>query len=322
MAFNTADIIGILQDNVELRKSVLPISPNAAAKWADKLRLPRGGKTVIYTGFMYQLVPYISASVKYAEKFGDSKLAEYTGIARRINRVVNLTGLMALFSRVEEREYSGILQSVAKLLMLTRENFGYLYEDEIYAGALAHDLGSLDVFEAHASYVYRKLKGLGVKKLITVDPHTTNMLKTVYPKVVSGFDIEVKSYIEVLAENVNTLEPVKETGGRLVVHDSCVYARYEGVIDEPRALLRKAGYEVVEPENSGVFTFCCGGPVESLYPDKALSIAERRVKELVEYGDSVVTMCPICLANLRRVANEVEVLDIATYLERAFVEEG
>ena len=41
----------------------------------------------------------------------------------------------------------------------------------------------------------------GVEKIITVDPHTTHTLRTVFPEFVKGFDIEVKSYLEVLAES-------------------------------------------------------------------------------------------------------------------------
>jgi heterodisulfide reductase subunit A len=49
--------------NLRRRGSVFPISSAATTKWARGLGIPQGGKTVIYTGHMYQLVPYISASV-------------------------------------------------------------------------------------------------------------------------------------------------------------------------------------------------------------------------------------------------------------------
>jgi len=60
---------------------VLPLSTKVATKWTEGLDLPRGGETVLYTGMMYQLIPYIEGLVKAEMKFGDSWLAKYTGSA-------------------------------------------------------------------------------------------------------------------------------------------------------------------------------------------------------------------------------------------------
>jgi len=320
MPFPTVDIIGILKDNLELRKSVLPISPKAATRWAKGLDIPKNGETVIYTGFMYQLVPYINATVKYAEKYGDSSLAKFTKLGRTLNKIVNLTSFMSFFSKIEETEYNEILRAIAQLLKSADVEFGYMYEDELYTGALLYDLGVDDSFKKHAEIVYNTIKKSGIKKLITVDPHTTNMLRSVYPKIISNFDIEVISYLEVLVQRIENLRPVRDTHENVVIHDSCVYARYESVVDEPRKLLERAGYKVVEPENSGKYTFCCGGPVESVYPDKALDIGRKRIDELKKYGSNVATMCPICLANLSRAAEgEVKIQDISFFLKEAFL---
>jgi len=319
MAFPIEVSVGIMKDNLEKRHSVLPIPRKDAMRWTKGLDLPRGGETVLYTGCMYQLIPYISATVKYAEKYGDSALKKLAGLGRSINRVVNLTGFMGFFSRKEDEEYQEILKSIAKLLKKAGVEFGYLYEDDYYTGALLYDMGVDETFRSHAEFVSGILKKWGVKRLITVDPHTTNMLRSVYPEIFPDFDIEVRSYLEILFENIGNLQPIKELDVSVVIHDPCVYARYEGLVDEPRALLQKAGYRVVEPENSGKLTFCCGGPVESIFPEKALEIARKRVNELGEYGTNIVTMCPICLANLRRIANGLVIRDIALYLRDAFL---
>ena len=131
------------------------------------------------------------------------------------------------------------------------------------------------------------------------------------------YDIEVKSYLEVLASS--DLRPVRGVNRSVTVHDSCVYARYEGVIEQPRELLRRAGFEVREPRESRNQTQCCGGPVESLFPKVAHRIGEKRVQQLKEAnGDVVVTMCPICLATLRGVSEgELEMDDISEVLVEA-----
>jgi hypothetical protein len=84
---------------------------------------------------------------------------------------------------------------------------------------------------------------------------------------------------------------------------ACSCARYENVVDEPRELLAAAGLSVAEPSHSGKLTWCCGGPAEALYPEKAAAVAAKRVEQLRAVGADCVTMCPICLVNLRKSAN-------------------
>jgi Fe-S oxidoreductase len=157
----------------------------------------------------------------------------------------------------------------------------------------------------------------GVKNVITVDPHTTNMLRHVYPSILDDFNLKVRSYLELLAES--DLQSNDRSNGAVVVHDSCVYARYEGIIDHPREALRKAGISVKSPELSGSLTHCCGGPIESLFPSRAQKIASRRVEQLMVVGNPVATMCPICLVNLKETAgnNGAVIRDIAEFLSEA-----
>ncbi len=314
-------MIGILGDNLRLRKSVLPLSTRVATKWTEGLDLPRGGETVLYTGLMYQLIPYIEGLVKAEIKFGDSWLGEYTGLGRRVNRMLNISAFMARPSAAERAVYDQVPVNVVHLLRKAGVQFGALYEDDLYSGALAYDLGLDEVVVEHAKKVHAAFKARGVKTVITIDPHTTTMLRSVYPKILSGYDVEVKSYLEVLVEkgfgaNGHT---ARALSGEIVVHDSCVFARYEGIVDEPRELLAAAGLTVRDPENSGRQTWCCGGPVESLYPAKAIANAEKRVAQLREAAPDAVTMCPMCFVNLSNAAGDtMRFKDISQYLRAAY----
>ncbi len=316
MPLPTRDVIGILTDNLRLRGSVLPIPARRATRWARELDLPRGGETVLYTGMMYQLIPYIERLVTLEHRLGDSPLARFSGVARRVNRFVNGAALIARPSAGERAEYDRVPANVAKLLQLAGVEFGYLYEDDLYSGALAHDLGADAVVAAHARKVAESFRRHGVKEVITIDPHTTTMLRSVYPTLVDDYDVRVRSYLEVLAER----RPHAETqlSGKVVLHDSCVYARYEDVVSQPRDLLVTTGLTVVEPAHAGKSTWCCGGPAEALYPDKAAAVASRRVEQLGAVAPDCVTMCPICLVNLRKAAGEtVRFRDISEYLVEA-----
>jgi Fe-S oxidoreductase len=317
MPLPTGDVIGILADNLRLRKSVLPISRHNATRWAKGLNLPRGGKTVLYTGMMYQLVPYIEGLVEAEKRLGDSPLARLTGLGRAVNRVVNVSAFLARPSAKLRDEYNQVPRDVALLLQQAGIEFGYLYDDDLYSGALAHDLGVDEAVIEHARKVYAALKKNGVESVITIDPHTTNMLRSVYPKLVAGYDIEVKTYLEALLEKEL---PLRNTlSGDITIHDPCVFARYENIVDEPRELLERAGMTVHEAEKSGRMTWCCGGPVESLYPEKAAANARKRSEQLAAASREVVTMCPMCLINLSQAAPQgMSFNDLSHYLRQAF----
>ncbi len=314
MPIPIAPILGIFADNARKRGSVLPLSKKTATGWADGLDLPRGGKTVIYTGHMYQMIPAIDAISSQIAMMENSFLTKFFGIGRLINKFISMSFFMGITASKEKLQQSNqILRDIVGLLRDADVKFGYLYEDELYAGALLYDDGLDESFGEHARKVAEHLKNLGVERIITVDPHTTKTFRTAYPHFVADFDIEVKSYLEVLAEaQPEAMESVNE---EVVVHDSCVYARYENVCAQPRELLRAAGLTVLEPELSGKSTHCCGGPLESLIPAEAHRISGIRTDQLEAKGKNVVTMCPVCLVNLRKAAGDRLVInDISSTL--------
>jgi Fe-S oxidoreductase len=314
MPLPIAPILGIFADNVKKRGSVLPLSKRTATGWAKGLNLPRGGETVLYTGHMYQMIPAIDAMASQMALLENSFLTKFFGIGRVMNKFVSLSFFMGLTASSKKMAHSNqVLRDIVGLLRDADVEFGYLYEDEFYAGALLYDDGLDETFGAHARRVAAHLKKLGVKRLITVDPHTTKMLRQAYPHFVKDFDIEVVNYLEVLAEKHP--QAAKQMNGEVVVHDSCVYARYEDICDQPRELLRAAGITVREPELSGKATHCCGGPLESLFPAEAHRISGNRVEQLEAQGKNVVTMCPFCWVNLSKAAGDRLVInDIASAL--------
>ncbi len=318
MPLPTKHILGILVDNLLKRKSVLKLSAGVTTWWAKGLNIPKGGETIIYTGHMYQLMPAISTLAAQMALFENSWITKFFGLGRIANKFINLAWFMARSNSAEKHYYNNILRNIAKLLRTAGVQFGYLYEDEMYSGALIHDEGADDAFKLHAQRVFEVFKRNGVKTIITVDPHTTNMLRNVYPKYIGGYEVEVKSYLEELS--AKNLEVLRALDMNITIHDSCVYARYEHIIEEPRQLLKKAGATIIEPEYAGMLTHCCGGPIESFFPGKAQAIAKKRVEQLASAGGNIVAMCPICLVNLKHAAGNkvIEIKDISEYLVEAY----
>jgi Fe-S oxidoreductase len=312
-------VLGILSDNLRKRGSVLPLSRSGATGWAKGLNIPCGGKTVLYTGLMYQLIPSIDAMASQMALFEYSNITQFFGLGRFVNKFINLSFFMALTASKEmKKENDQVLRNIAGMLMNAGVEFGYLYDRELYSGALVYDEGMDESFGIHARRVFEVFRKNGVHSVITVDPHTTSILRDVYPKFVPGFDLEVKNYMEVLAGRDL---PVKQKQKKdLVIHDSCVYARYEGMIEQPRNLLTIAGVTVKEPELTGRSTHCCGGPIESLFPSKAHELAASRVSQLRKKGEEIVTMCPICQVNLRKAAGmSCHISDISNTLADAYL---
>ncbi len=312
-------VLGILSDNLRRRGSVLPLSKSGATHWSKGLNIPRGGETVLYTGLMYQLIPSIDALASQMAWFENSTITRFFGLGRWVNQFINLSFFMALTASPEmKQENDQVLRNIAGMLKKAGVEFGYLYDRELYSGALVYDGGMDESFGIHARRVWEVFRKNGVRRVITVDPHTTSILREVYPKFVPGFDLEVRNYMEVLAEQ--DLPILQEQKKELVVHDSCVYARYEGMIEQPRQLLARAGVTAQQPELSGRSTYCCGGPIESLFPGKAHEIATSRVSQLQEKGRNIVTMCPICQVNLRKAAGQsCHISDISNTLADAYL---
>jgi Fe-S oxidoreductase len=318
MSLPIAPTLGLFSDNLLKRKSVLPLAGSKVTSWANGLEITDGGETVIYTGQFYQMVPIINSMAKQLHKFEDSWITDYFGLGRKANKVVNLTSVMSRSKASDQDASNRILQNIARLLKLAGVEFGYLYRKDLYSGALAYDEGLDDAFLSHANRLHRMLKSKGVKRLITVDPHTTSMFKSVYPKVVDGFDIEARSYLEVLAEKGLTC--IKQSNQEVTIHDSCIYARHEGIVEEPRVLLREAGVQIQETELSGKLTHCCGGPAESLFPGRSLELSKNRIEQLSDCAKQVVTMCPLCKASLERVApTGMAIRDISDYLAESYL---
>jgi Fe-S oxidoreductase len=178
----------------------------------------------------------------------------------------------------------------------------FLYENEPYSGALLHDLGMEDPLKTQIDAVYKILSENGTKEILTVDPHTTHMLKDIYPQHIGQFKLAVCHYLERLTQNGNMLKasadrlPMTE----LVIHDSCVMTRNLGIIEQTRTILQQLGIKVIEANNNRLNTACCGGPVEYAFGGLSEQVSKIRINELASFSKDILVTCPICLINFMK----------------------
>jgi glycolate oxidase iron-sulfur subunit len=133
----------------------------------------------------------------------------------------------------------------------------------------------------------------------------------------------VKELSEFLAGmDPTALEPVEAV---VTFHDPCHLGRYQGIVEEPRELIRRVpGVDFRElPEAD----WCCGGAgsYSMSHHDLAMQILERKMRNIAATGAQiVVTPCPACIMQLRYGAEkfgvDVEVIHLAELLRRALPE--
>lgn len=310
--FNPTDIIDLLAANVRQTRNPFGVPHSRINSWWREASgfTRRPGDALLFTGLMYQAIPYINTATRYLERLEGSPGAGYLRWGRFLPASLRGRGLSFLTSGADRQKFNGILQTICRLLQKSGVDFFYHPEMDIYSGILLYDLGDQEGFMRHARFVVRTLKLHGVKKVITVDPHTTYALKELYPRY-TGATFEVEPYFTLLQgrgpAGGNGKPPV-------VIHDPCFYGRYLQLSEGPRQVLRRLGLEYVEVRNCGEFTSCCGGPAESVSPALNRDILGRRAAELKAAGAAVVTFCPICLANLLKAGLPVE--DLASLVGR------
>ena len=305
--FKPKDIIELIADNVKKTRNPFGVPSVLMNRWWKGVDLPVEGDAMLFTGLMYQSVPYIEMTTRHLERYEDSTLADYVKYGKYMPKFLVGLGLAFLSSKEEKKKCDHMLHSIAKVLTRSKVDFCYRPELDHYSGVLLYDLGDIDGFISHARFVAERLRKDGVEKLITVDPHTTYALKVLYPKYV-GETFEVKTYFELV--NFRGENGTKQ----VTLHDPCMYGRYLEMSDVPTKVLENLGIKCVAVRNSGTFTNCCGGPAESISPKLSKEILERRVKELQSTGAPIVAMCPICMTHLRKGGIEVE--DLSTLIAR------
>ncbi|RLC03602.1 MAG: (Fe-S)-binding protein, partial [Deltaproteobacteria bacterium] len=175
--FNPRDIIDIIAGNVKATRNPFGIPKFLVNQWHKGTNLPQQGDAMLFTGLMYQFVPYIEKSTMYLAKYEDTSMADYIRFAKYMPSYLSGIGLSMITSGTEKKKYNAILRNIAKILKASEVDFFYRPDLDDYSGVLMYDLGDQEGFVKHARYVAGKLKQAGIKKLITVDPHTTYAVK-------------------------------------------------------------------------------------------------------------------------------------------------
>jgi heterodisulfide reductase subunit D len=180
--------------------------------------------------------------------------------------------------------------------------------------------GDRNSFMALAHLNIQEFEDLGVKRIITNCPECYYTLKVDYPDMVKGFGIEVLHLTEVIAPLVQSRKlNLRKLDKRVTYQDPCTLGRCARIFDQPRHILKAAGLELVEMEQSREKALCCGATAWLRCGAVNRQVQKQRLAQAEASGaEMLVTACPKCQIHLRcaqksdKGSSRVEILDLAS----------
>ncbi len=194
-----------------------------------------------------------------------------------------------------------VATATAKILKKAGVDFGILGSQENCCGESIRKTGSEEVFKRLARENIKTFIDNGVKKIIVSSPHCYHTFKNEYPEFRVNFEIVfISQYIQELIQ-AGRLELKGEFPRKVTYHDPCYLGRHNGIYEAPRDVLKKvSGLELVEMEDFGKNSLCCGGGGGRIWMDTPQEerFSDIRLKQAQAAGAQVLaTSCPYCITN-------------------------
>jgi len=145
--------------------------------------------------------------------------------------------------------------------------------------------------------------------VVTVCPGCAVMLQQEYPRLLANdpewshraeaMSTKIRDFSQLVLQLTSTAEKMPSQNLKVTYHDPCYLKRGLGIYHEPRQLLNREGFEIVEMNDADA---CCGfaGTFVLEYPELSGSILNRKLNNIEATGaDIVVTNCTPCVLQLR-----------------------
>jgi Fe-S oxidoreductase len=228
-----------------------------------------------------------------------------------------------------------VARAVVTCLEAAGVRYAVLGQEESCTGDPARRMGNDYVFQMLAMGNVETLNRYKPKTIITACPHCFNSIGNEYGQLGGHFRIvHHAAYLRELLGSgrirvVDADARADGTGGTgrsVTLHDSCYLTRYNGIVDQPREVLAAVpGLELVEMENRGKNTFCCGAGGGRMWMEetRGTRINESRTAQALATGaGTVATECPYCMTMMKdgleaaeaNVGGTVKAIDIAELL--------
>ncbi|MBZ5752959.1 (Fe-S)-binding protein [Metabacillus rhizolycopersici] len=222
-----------------------------------------------------------------------------------------------------------IAQSFAKIMNVAGVKFAILGNEERSSGDTARRMGNEFLFQQLCQENIANFQAYGVKKIVTICPHTYNTFKHEYPEF--GLEAEVYHHTELIFKLIQegSIKPTKEVQEAIAYHDSCYIGRYNDIYDIPRQILKSIpGVQVLEMERNKADAMCCGAGGGNMWMEetegKRVNI-ERTEQALRLNPTTIGSNCPYCLTMMsdgtkaKEAEERVKTMDITEIVEKSLV---
>jgi len=157
-----------------------------------------------------------------------------------------------------------------------------------------------------------QIRKVGARTIITSCAGCYTTLKNSYPE-----EFHIISLPEFLAEHLEEIN-LKRLDLTVAYHDPCHLGRHNKIYEASRKVIR-AICTLREMKNIKEDSRCCGGGggVRIGYPEISLELARKRLEDVPEGIDFIVTSCPLCVRNLRDAGGNIKIIDIVELVAMA-----
>ncbi|WP_069806412.1 (Fe-S)-binding protein [Vulcanisaeta thermophila] len=195
-----------------------------------------------------------------------------------------------------------------------------MYTGLTCCGDIISHTGNKAFYEEYTTKVRDALMQYKAPIIVTLSPHCEYSLK----RYVKG--VRVVHYVELLKELIDSGKlklDGKKVDVKVTYHDPCYLAKHQGVIEEPRQIIRSIpGVKLIEMEHSGKRALCCGagGGGIALETRVSTELSKRRLKEALDTGASIMlTACTYCFrmfedAN-KVMRTNIKIMDLAEFID-------
>ncbi len=218
-----------------------------------------------------------------------------------------------------------VAQAIVRLLTTAGVSFAVLGEEETCNCEAGRRMGEEMLFQVGGSALKETIDQYRFEKILTMCPHCFNTFKNDYPQL--GADWEVVHHSQLLLSLLQSgrLNAPAAHDLKVAYHDSCYLGRYNGVMDQPRGVVKSiSGAKLVEMDLCRENGFCCGGGGGQMWAEIKIGepVEFMRTQQAVDTGAQVVaTACPYCKIMLDdglkhlQLEEQVSARDIAELLD-------
>ncbi len=223
-----------------------------------------------------------------------------------------------------------ITRSFVKILDYAKVDYACLGTEETDSGDNAKRAGNEFLFQMQAMQIIEILKGYGIKKIVTCDPHEYNTIKNEYPELGADFEIihHSKLISDLISDNKIQVSGTKFEHEKITFHDPCYLGRGNNEYKNPRLIIKKLTDNFTEPEKTKSRSLCCGAGGTQMFKEAEKGdkeIYELRTEELLKTSCNIIaTACPMCATMITdgtkmKEKEEIKVLDIAELIALSLI---